>query len=115
MAQLPEPALADSDTGTVGRDDELIAPEEDCPVCILRFDRPTRTVCKHWFCLCAALLILQNHPKAMPLPAVRVTLTGRTPISTPHGARTRCSLQQWSCCVDEAAELGACPGGHLQS
>ena len=89
MAQLPEPALADGDTGTVGRDDELIAPDGDfCPVCHDLFDRPTRTVCKHWFCLCAALLIYQDHSKAMPVPAVRVTLTGWTPFSSPALAGT---------------------------
>ena len=55
MAQLPEPNLADGDTGTVGHDDDLLAPDGDiCPVCHEFFDRPTMTACKHWFCLCAA-------------------------------------------------------------
>lgn len=62
MAQLPEPNLANGDTGTVGRDDDLLAPDGDiCPVCHELFDRPTRTACKHWFCLCAAPLIFQDY------------------------------------------------------
>ena len=53
MPQLPEPDLADGETSTVACDDELVAPDEDCPVCLNPFERPTRTACKHWFCLCA--------------------------------------------------------------
>ena len=117
MAQLPEPALADGDTGTIGRDDDLIAPDTDmCPICCHEFfDRPTRTVCNHWFCLCAALPIPQSHPKPIPLPAGCVALTGWALISKPHRARTRGTLQTWNCCVVETAKLSAYPGGHLQS
>lgn len=34
-------------------DESLVAPVEECSVCLNDFERPSITTCGHWFCRCA--------------------------------------------------------------
>ena len=36
--------------GEAAPDEGLLAPDEECSVCLNAFERPTITPCSHWFC-----------------------------------------------------------------
>ena len=43
-------AEAPAAEGEAAPDAGLIAPDEECAVCLNAFERPTITPCGHWFC-----------------------------------------------------------------
>ena len=48
--QEDDAAKAPAVAGGAMQDEGLIAPDEECSVCLNAFERPTITPCSHWFC-----------------------------------------------------------------
>ena len=47
-------AQAPATAGEAAPDEGLLAPDEECSVCLNAFERPTITPCSHWFCRSAS-------------------------------------------------------------
>ncbi|KAK9827580.1 hypothetical protein WJX81_000554 [Elliptochloris bilobata] len=86
---LPDPHLNDGGAkgGRIAHDEAMIAPDEDCAVCLNPYERPTKTVCNHWFCMDCILGVISRQAKC-PLcrraPLRRTDLTEGTPFNPPE-------------------------------
>ena len=105
-------ALAEAPEGADTTPDEsLVAPLEECSVCLNGFERPTMTTCAHWFCRCVQLS--SNKPLCCKPPAgltpalCSVFVFGRISMTNIRISSQHCKLKLPVVCTFRVKE-GAC-------